>query len=86
MDTLARLNNLVGKKGLLKVGYVGEIGFTFLSVTPSTPLPMEHDDAAFQAAITRSQFVVQFDHGTLVGGSNTKVVSGRFVSRIKGPS
>jgi len=84
MDILARLNNLVGKQGLLKLQYAGEVEFTFLSVSPATALPTEQDDAAFQAAITRSEFVVRFDEGTLIDGSHTKVVSGRYISLIKG--
>jgi hypothetical protein len=84
VDNLSRLNNLVGKQGLLKLQSAGEVGFTFLSVSPATVLPTEQDDAAFQGAITRSEFVVRFDEGTLINGSHTKVVSGRYISLIKG--
>jgi hypothetical protein len=84
MNTLTRLNDLVGKRGLLKIRFGGEIAFTFLSVHPPSQLPDETDEDGFQDAITRSEFRVQFDDGTLIDGSNTMVVSGAYISRIKG--
>ena len=68
--TLSRLNGLIGKHGLLKIRYAGEVGFTFLSVDPAPDLPTEADHDAIQAAITRSRFLVRFDEGTLIDGSD----------------
>jgi hypothetical protein len=84
MEILSHLNALIGKKGLLKVRSAGEIGFTFLTVYPAPDLPTEADDDSIETAITRSQFLVRFDGGTLIDGSDTKVVSGRDISLIKG--
>jgi hypothetical protein len=85
MDTLARLNNLVGRRGLLKLKYAGEVGFTFLSVAAAAPTDTDQDDAAFHQTITQSEFGVRFDEGIVVDGSNTRVVSGRYISSISGP-
>jgi hypothetical protein len=82
--TLARLKALTGKQGLLKIRYAGEVGFTFLSVDPAPDLPMEADDEAIQTAITRSRFLVRFDEGTLIDGSDRRVISGRDISLIRG--
>ncbi len=82
--TLSRLNALTGKQGLLKIRYAGEVGFTFLSVDPAPDLPPETDDEAIQAAINRSRFRVRFDKGTLIDGSDTRVISGRDISLIRG--
>ena len=82
--TLARLKALTGKQGLLKIRYAGEAGFTFLSVDPAPDLPMEADDEAIQTAITRSRFLVRFDEGTLIDGSDRRVISGRDISLIRG--
>jgi hypothetical protein len=72
MDILSRLNGLVGKDGLLKTT-AGEFRFTFRAVHPPAELPSsETDENAFQLAITRSEFMVQFADGTLIDGSNTK--------------
>jgi len=82
--TLSRLKALTGKQGLLKIRYAGEVGFTFLSVDPAPDLPMEADDEAIQTAITRSRFLVRFDEGTLIDGSDRRVISGRDISLIRG--
>ena len=79
IGTLSRLNALIGKRG---VAY--EVWFTFLCVYPDPNLPAETDDEAIQAAINRSRFLVRFDKGTLIDGSDTRVISGRDISRIKG--
>jgi hypothetical protein len=84
METLSRLNALTGKQGLLKIRFAGEVGFTFLSVDPAPDLPTEGDDEAIQTAVTRSRFLVRFDEGTLIDGSDTKVISGRDISLIRG--
>ena len=80
----SRLNALTGKQGLLKIRFAGEVGFTFLSVDPAPDLPMELDDEAIQMAIDRSRFLVRFDQGTLIDGSDTRVISGRDISLIRG--
>lgn len=82
--TLARLNALTGKQGLLKIQHAGEVGFTILSVHPAPDLLAETDDEAIQLAINRSQFLVRFDEGTLIDGSDTRVISGRYISLIRG--
>lgn len=81
MDTLLRLNNLVGKQGLLKT-QLGEPRFTFLSVNAVPPLPCEDSEEAFQKAIGRSSFEVRFDEGVLIDGNVKMVVSGFDISRI----
>jgi hypothetical protein len=83
METLSRLNALIGKQGLLKIRFAGEVGFTFLAVYPAPDLRAETNDEAIQTAIARSQFLVRFDEGTLIDGSDTKVISGRDISRIR---
>jgi hypothetical protein len=82
--TLSRLNALTGKQGLLKIRYAGEVGFTFLTVDPAPDLPTDTDDQAIQTAITRSRFLVRFDEGILIDGSDTRVISGRDISLISG--
>jgi hypothetical protein len=82
MDTLSRLNNLVGTRGLLKIANSGEVGFTFLSVDPPPDLPTEADLEAFHNAVTLSSFRVRFDDGILIDGSDTKVISGHYISRL----
>jgi hypothetical protein len=84
VETLSRLNALIGKQGLLSFRFVGEVGFTFLSVDPSPDLPKEADDEAIQTAINRSRFLVRFEEGTLIDGSDTKIISGRDIVLIRG--
>jgi len=84
VGTPSRLNGLIGKQGLVPISGAGEVGFTFLSVYPAPNLPAETDDEAIQTAINRSQFLVRFDEGTLIDGSDTRVISGRYISLIKG--
>lgn len=84
METLSRLNDLIGKQGLLKIRFSDEVGFTFLSVYPAADLPTEADDEVILTAILRSEFLVRFDEGNLIDGSDTKVISGRDISRIWG--
>ncbi len=89
-STLSRLLALIGKQGLLPVraadGWADEVRFTFLSAEPPSELATgeDDDDQDIQAAINRSHFLVRFDEGTLIDGSNTKTISGRDVSRIIG--
>ena len=79
-----RLNALTGKRGLLKIRYAGEVGFTFLSIDPPADLPTQTDDIGFQTAITRSRFLVRFEEGTLIDGSVTRTISGSDISLIRG--
>jgi hypothetical protein len=83
VDILSRLLNLVGKQGLLHTS-TGEIEFTFVAVHPAPNLPTNGDDEEIQRAITRSEFTVQFDDGILIDGSNRKVISGFYISLIRG--
>jgi hypothetical protein len=62
----------------------GEVGCTILSVDPASDLPVEADGESIQTAISRSKFRVRFDEGILIDGSDVKVISGWYVSRIKG--
>ena len=82
-DNLARLRGLLGRRGLLPVrsadGFSGEVPFTFVAVAPPRHVPEETDFDTFNALINRSEFVVRFDHGTLLDGRNTRNVSGFYV-------
>ena len=82
--TRSRLQALTGKKGLLKIRFAGRVPFTFLSVYTPADLLSETDDQEIQTAITRSSFLVRFDDGILLDGSETRVISGRDISFIKG--
>ena len=55
-----------------------------MSVYPAPELPAETHDDAIQAAITMIRFLVRFDEGTLIDGSDTRVISGRYISLIRG--
>lgn len=82
--TLSRLQVLAGKKGRLKIRFAGEVPFTFLSVEPRADFPSQTDDQEIHAAIMRSSFLVRFDDGILLDGSDTRVISGHDISLIKG--
>ena len=84
VDILSRLQNLVGKQGLVKIAQAGEVGFTFVAVHPAPDLPLNGDDDELERAITRSEFTVQFDEGILIDDSNRKVISGFYISLIRG--
>jgi hypothetical protein len=83
MDQLSYLNGLVGKRGFLPIKCGSnhfEVAFTVLSVTPAASLP---DEYGLLSAATRSEFTVRFVHGTLLDGSNTRVISGHDISCIE---
>jgi hypothetical protein len=82
--TRTRLQALTGKKGLLKIRFAGEVPFTFLSVYTPADLPSEINDQDIETAITRSSFLVRFDDGILLDGSDTREISGRDISLIRG--
>jgi len=84
VDIPSRLQNLVGKKGLVKIAQFGEVGFTFIAVHPAPNVPLYGDDDQLQSAITRSEFTVQFDGGMLIDESNRRVISGLYISLIRG--
>ena len=84
MDTLTRLKNLVGKQGFLQVGSLDDVEFMFVDVIPANPLPEGTDEDSFLRAIIHSSFTVRFNEGMLFDGSNTRVVSGRYMSLIRG--
>ena len=46
--------------------------------------PTETGNDAFQRAITQSEFTVRFDNGVLIDGSDTKIISGQYISLIRG--
>jgi hypothetical protein len=83
VDVLSRLLNLVGKKGLLHT-QSGEVEFTFVAIHPAANLQTSGDDEDIQRAITQSEFTVQFENGLLIDGSNRKVISGFYISLIRG--
>jgi hypothetical protein len=86
MDTLLRLNGLLGTEGLLHTNG-GDFRFTFLAVHPPDKLPSGTDDEdAFQRAVSQSDFTIRFAEGTLIDGSDTKRVSGFYISKIFAPS
>ncbi len=76
MDTLSRLNAIVGKKGILKIANSGHERCTFLSVAPAPDLPTKPDPETFNHAISISSFRVRFDNIVLNDGSNEMSVSG----------
>jgi len=84
MNISTRLQDLIGKRGLVKVAQAGELGFTILAVHQAPNLPAEGDDSDFQRAITQSDFTVRFDDGILVENSNVRVISGHYISLIRG--
>jgi hypothetical protein len=88
MEIVARVNNLVGKRGLLPVrcgAHSCEIPFEFLAVAAAKRLPMEADDEpGFQSLVTRSRFTVRFENEIRLDGSNAGVISGHYISRIMG--
>lgn len=79
-DNLTRLRGLIGKRGLLPVrsadGIFREAPFTFVAVAPPREIPQGADFDTFNALISRADFVVRFDDGTLLDGGNTRSVSG----------
>jgi len=88
VDIPPRLQKLVGKRGLVMLKAPGEAGqefeFTIVAVHPAADIPGTGDDDEMQRAITRSEFTVKFEGGTLIDGSNYKVISGRYISLIRG--
>jgi len=84
VDIPSRLRNMVGKRGLVKIAQAGEIGFKILAVHPADDLPQRGDDEEFQRAISRTDFTVQFEDGFLADGSSRTVISGFYISLIRG--
>jgi hypothetical protein len=88
VDIPARLQNLPGKRGLVMLKSDREAGrefeVTIVAVHPARDLPGTGDDDELQRAITRSEFTVKFEDDTLIDGSNYKVISGRYISLIRG--
>lgn len=82
-DNLSRLRGLVGRRGWLPVrsadGFSGDVPFTFVAVAPPRHIPVETDFDTFNDLISRSDFLVRFDDGTLLDGRNTRSVSGYYV-------
>jgi hypothetical protein len=85
VDTQARLDNLIGKRGTLKTRDAGEFPFIFMTVEPPRDLPKEADKKEFITIVTRCDFVVRFDEGTLIDRSNTRRISGFDISHIDPP-
>ncbi len=81
-DNLTRLLGLIGMRCLLPLrsadGFRAEVPFTFVAVAPRN-IPGETDFDAFNALISRSEFVIRFDDGMLLDGKNTLSVSGFFL-------
>jgi hypothetical protein len=83
VDIPSRLLNLVGKRGLVKIANHGELDFVILAVHPAAEVPLTGDDQELQNAITRSDFTIQFEDA-IVDGSNRRVISGSYISLIRG--
>jgi len=79
--TRSRLQALIGKQGI-----AFETRFTFIAVHPPSDLSAAEDDhdEDIEMAINRSHFLVRFDDGVMIDGSNTRIISGRDISRIIG--
>jgi hypothetical protein len=75
-DILSRLQNIVGKHGLMPIAQVGEVAFTFLAVHPAPNPPPKGNDEELQHAITRSEFTVQFDEGVPITAATAKLFWG----------
>jgi hypothetical protein len=84
LEIRSRLLNLVGKQGLVNIARAGEINFTIMAVHPAEDLPESGNDDDLQEAINRSEFSVRFEDGVFVEGSNSRVISGRYISLIRG--
>jgi hypothetical protein len=88
MQTRSRLNRLVGKQGFVKIP-LSDAKVTILSVDPPTCYPAEMDDDPMASlldmgrVIDGSQFTVHDQNGTVIDGSDTGVISGRHISRIR---
>lgn len=80
----SRLRNMVGKRGLVKIAQAGEVGFKILAVHPANGLQDKGDEEEFQRAISQSEFTVEFEDGLIVNGSSRKVISGFYISLIRG--
>ncbi len=86
IGTLSRLQNLVGKRGMLKLKRNGEVPFTFVSAfPPEAALLKKLEGMSFRHATELTDFLVRFDEGTLIDGSNTARVSGAHFSQIDWP-
>jgi hypothetical protein len=89
MQTLSRLNRLVGKQAFVKLP-LQDAEVTLLSVDPPTKYPAKLDDDPIASlmdmgrVIDGSRFTVRYQDGILVDGSDTGVISGWYISRIKG--
>ena len=81
VNTLTRVKNIVGKHGHLAVPPPVRDRVTFLAVVLGANV---RPDTPIQDAISQSEFTVSFDNGDLVDGSNTKVISGFYISDIDG--
>jgi hypothetical protein len=88
VDIPPRLQNLVGKRGLVMLKPSGKAGrefeFAIVAVHPASDIPGTGGDDELQRAITQSEFTVKFEDGTFIDGSNYKVISGRYISLIRG--
>ena len=68
----------------MNIARAGEINFTIMAVHPAEDLPESGNDDDLQEAINRSEFSVRFEDGVFVEGSNSRVISGRYISLIRG--
>src|ERR1700733_12341244 len=81
MDNLTRLRKLIGIHGQLTPilqsdGRTWEAPYTIEAVAPPDHIPTGNDPNTFNALIDASRFVVRFDEGVLIDGSNTRLLSG----------
>jgi hypothetical protein len=62
---------------LVPVGHAAQAEGIVVAVDPPTDLPSDTIPHAERKAIDRSHFIVQFNNGDLLDGSNTRIISGR---------
>jgi hypothetical protein len=80
VDNLTRLHKLKGVRGQLtridRDGHSWEAPYTIEKVMPPDHIPEGNDPRTFNALISASSFLVLFDEGILIDGSNTRLLSG----------
>jgi hypothetical protein len=81
VDTLTRLNKLVGKQGLVKI-QLEELAVTSLAADPPVDV---RPQTKIEDAISRSQFTVRLDTAYFPDGRHTAMVFGAHISKINGP-
>jgi hypothetical protein len=81
MTNLTRLQKLKGIRGqTIPIpqgdGHPREVPYTIEQAVPPDHIPEGNDPHTFNALISASRFLVRFDDGVLIAGSNTQLLSG----------